>query len=311
MKQVLLHSNDSYLFPLPQTYLSLVKEISNKTNLFENNINIYHKGKFVTENNFQNINENLNILDIRPKLKGGGGFPDFTTMVFSTVFQTILTSTIGTIIIIIIILTATYSLEKPELRTAGILETIGTIQFVPTTKTFDWKREVLFLGIFYYIFAVVPAFSILALKSKKCPTFKPPWNKLGLFAAIPFPVLLVVCWAQMSTKPGTSSDPSILYIILGIVLCLCGYNIMNVSNETLKEWEHEDANTDLYNIPIYAIFWYCALRFLLIWGNNTYGFAKGTFMMIATVLFVTISVTPDYIDAYLRYISSPFSKCPQ
>ena len=53
MKQVLLHSNDSYLFPLPQTYLSLVKEISNKTNLFENNINIYHKGKFVTENNFR------------------------------------------------------------------------------------------------------------------------------------------------------------------------------------------------------------------------------------------------------------------
>lgn len=311
MKQVLLHSNKTYLFPLPQTYSSLVKEIGNKTCLKENNMNILHKGRIVTKTNFQNINENLNILDIHPKLNGGGGFPNFTKMVVTTAIQNILTAITGTIVLIMIIMIATYSLEPPEIRSKGAIYTLESLRFFPTFKNVDLKREFLFFGIFYYIFATVPSLSILLLKSQKCPKYKPPFKQMLIYAAIPFPVLLILCFFQKSTKPGMTTDPSILYMIAGAVFTFCGYQIMNLANNSLKEWEHEDSQTDLYKIPNYAAVWYCLLRFLLIWGNNTYNFFKGMVMIGVTFIAVNIGIAPDYIDAYLRYISSPFSRCPQ
>jgi hypothetical protein len=311
MKQVLLHSNDTYLFPLPRTYSSLIREISNKTSLEQNNINIYHKGQVVTKTNFQNINENLNLIDISPKLNGGGGFPNFTKMVVTTILQNILTASIGTFVLILIIMISTYSLEPPEIRSKGAIYTLKTLKFFPKFNNVDLKKEFLFFGIFYYIFSIVPALSILSLKSQKCPTYSPPWSSLLFFAAIPFPILLVLCFIQKSSKPGMSTDPSILYMIVGAVFTFCGYQIMNLANNSLKEWEHEDSETDLYKIPSHAAVWYCLLRFLLIWGNNTYNFFKGMIMIGVIFFFVTVAVSPDYVDAYLRYISSPFSRCPQ
>ena len=47
MKQVLVNSNKTYLFPLPETFDELLTNIINKVNT--NNITIYHKSKVLTK----------------------------------------------------------------------------------------------------------------------------------------------------------------------------------------------------------------------------------------------------------------------
>jgi len=308
MKQVLVHSNDSHLFPLPQTYLSLVKEISNKTNLCENNISIYHKGHYITKNNFQDINENLNILDVLPKLNGGGGFPNFTAMIIIAVAQTIFTSLYGSFILILSAVVTKYCIEPASTR--DLLDTFGTIQLVQPFENVNWLREILYAGIVFYIFSFAPAITILALKNNKCPTYKPPWTQIGIASVAPFPLLLLICGIQKLSS-GPSLNPSLIYLIVGVTFAISGYFIMASANNSLQNWEHEDSKTDLYVIPFYATGWYLALRILLLRGNSEYSIGGGMVMTFITFLFVAISTVPDFVDAYLRYISSPYSQCPQ
>jgi len=308
MKQVLVHSNNTYLFPLPQTYLSLVKEISNKTNLCENNISIYHKGHYITKNNFQDINENLNILDVQPKLNGGGGFPNFTIMFIVAIVQTILTSIVGSTILISFS-TILKSLIEPDDK-GHLSDAFGTLKLVQPFNQINWLREILYASIIFYIFSFAPAIAISVLKNNKCPTYKPPWTQIGIASAAPIPLLLVICGLQ-TIFGKQSSNPSLIYLITGAVFAISGYFIMSSANNSLQEWEHEESKTDLYVIPFYATGWYLVLRILLLRGNNEYSIGGGMVMTLITFLFVAISIFPDFIDAYLRYISSPFSQCPQ
>ncbi len=187
MKQVLLQAKDTYLFELPQTYISLIKETCHKLKISEHDFVLYHKGMVVNNKTFRNINDDLNILDVSIKLNGGGDFPNITKLVgigaVSSGFIVIILLSLLSFILVV----TTYIVESPKERKKGLLETFDSINYVPLWKsltTNDISREILFLGIVVYIFSTIPVFSILLLRSRECPTFKPPWVKLLLISIV-------------------------------------------------------------------------------------------------------------------------------
>ena len=97
MKQVLVHSNKTYLFPLPETYEELVKRIIDKVK--SHNITIYHKNKIVKDINF---NEDLIILDVCFTLQGGLEYPVITNIILNMLIVGIVSSSIGTFLIILV-----------------------------------------------------------------------------------------------------------------------------------------------------------------------------------------------------------------
>ena len=58
MKQALIHFDKSYLISIPDTFKKLKENIINKIKTPD--INIYHKNTLLTDNNFNNLNDDLN-----------------------------------------------------------------------------------------------------------------------------------------------------------------------------------------------------------------------------------------------------------
>lgn len=306
---ILRDNNKTHVFDLPKTYNGLLQKVNR---IFNNSdFDLFYKNKIISSNNFENINESNNIININFRLKGGRGFPNFINMIINSIVNIIVSLILGIFTLFFSFLMITYSLEQPENRKKGVIKTFETLKFFPPNwKDTNFFLEFLFFGITFYVFSL-QTLSILYQKSQKCPTFEVNWQYLGILTGIPFPILLILCFFQKSTKNGQIIDPTIIYILTGITFFLCGYLITSQANKTLKEWEHENSVTDLFKMSFYAIGWYILLRTALIIGNNNFGILFGSLMMIILYLFVSIGILPEYIDAYLKYISSPFSKCPQ
>jgi hypothetical protein len=312
MKQVLINSNKSYLFPLPKSYEELLTNIINKINT--NNITIYHKSKVLTKNNFNNLNENLNILDISSKLNGGADYPVITNIMFNMILSGFLTTILGTFIFVITIYTITKAVLPEEVRKKiNVFDFIGQLNIFPKSKEDrDFKLEILYTSIIYYIFSVIPAIILLYTKKSKCPSYDPPYKTIYIYSLIPIVCIFLLIVSNYS--PGNKGDPTILYFVLASIFTYCGYMIMRSSNNSLMEWEHIDTSqngitqTDFYKIPFFAVIIYIILRTLLIIGNNDFG--KMTIPMLFVLMtFSYIGISSFYLDAFLKYVSSPYSIC--
>jgi hypothetical protein len=313
MKQVLLQANDTYLFPLPQTYISLVKETCNKLKISEHHFILYHEGTVVNKDNFKNINDDLNILDVSIKLNGGGDFPNVTKLVGIGAFSSGLIVVVLLSLLSLILVVTTYIVESPKEREKGILETFDSINYVPIWKTLtanDVSREILFLGIVVYIFSTIPVFSILLLRSRQCPTFKPPWSKLLLISIAPYVLWIILC-ISIKSDTGKDADNTPLYLFTGGVFIAVGAIITTISNNSLKEWSHEDTSIDLYAIPVSATIGYSLMRFFSLFGNTKSSFISGLMYIGLTFIATTAAAAPFYIDAYMKYTSSLVQGCAQ
>jgi hypothetical protein len=322
MKQVLVNSNKTYLFPLPETFDELLTNIINKVNT--NNITIYHKSKVLTKNNFDTLNENLNILDVSLKLNGGAEYPVITNIIFNIILSGILTTILGTFLFTITVYTITKALLTTEERKkTNVYEFIGNLNIFPkSNKDINPALEILYFSIIYYIFSVIPATILLYTKKSKCPSYNPPYKTI--YGCTVVPMIFIFLLIIFGYSQGNIGDPTVLYIILAILFGFCGYIIMYSSNNSLMEWEHVDQssdqsqdkitniintiNTDFYKIPIVALVIYTILRKSLIIGKNDFG--KMTIpMLFILITFSYIGISPIYIEAFVKYISSPYSIC--
>ena len=95
MSQILVNANETYMFPLPNSYNDLINTISTKTNINTNSISVFHNKKLLTQEVFLNFNkEKINILDVSTKLNGGS-FPVFTQIVWKTITMSIILPLFG------------------------------------------------------------------------------------------------------------------------------------------------------------------------------------------------------------------------
>ena len=287
MKQVLVHSNKTYLFPLPETYEDLVKHITDKVK--SHNIIIYHKNKIVKDIDF---NEDLIILDVCFTLKGGLEYPVITTIILNMLIVGIISSSIGTFLIILV----TYI-------TSSINGKISMIELIENNffkKNFN--TEVVYASIIYYIFSVIPSLSILYTKNAKCPSFTLSLASY-LYCLLPFfsIVAIIIYDKAVGIK---KADSPILYCILLSSFILIGQLIIYQTIKLLSDNSTDVA--EIYKIPFVGLFAYIILRALLV-GNN-FGMMSIP-MIFILIVFSYIGMVSYYNDAYIKYISSPYSKC--
>lgn len=311
MKQVLINSTKQYVFPLPLTYMSLIKTITNKENLKLNSINIYHKGKLLTEKNYKNINENLNILDVLPNIKGGS-YPNLNYTLGYTSLNIIITTICGTILLPTIAGFTNNSISKKSLS-----ETIEAITFLPSDKINPWF-ELFYLSIYYYIFSVLPVSLILGLKNKLCPYYKPPSLSLLFYALIPYPIVLLTWFVlpgiinSENINNQTTLTYSLILTLIAILFSVSGTAFTYSANKSLGDQQNENMNTDLFYIPFIAIGFYLLLRIPLLLRKGKHLFPSEIFFIAVTFFFVAIGISPKFVNALNTNISGPFaSHCKQ
>jgi hypothetical protein len=291
--------------------MSLIKNITNKENLKLNSINIYHKGKLLTEKNYKNINENLNILDVLPNIKGGS-YPNLNYTLGYTSLNIIITTICGTILLPTIAGFTNNSISKK-----GLSETIEAITFLPSDKINPWF-ELFYLSIYYYIFSVLPVSLILGLKNKLCPYYKPPSLSLLFYALIPYPIVLLT-WFVL---PGIINSEninnqntltySLILTLIAILFSVSGTAFTYSANKSLGDQKNENINTDLFYIPFIAIGFYLLLRITLLLRKGKHLFPSEIFFISVTFFFIAIGISPKFVNALNTNISGPFaSHCKQ
>lgn len=324
MKQVLIRANTDYLFPLPQTYNILIKEINNKLKFPIKNINIRHKGQYINKNNFKNINDELNILDINVNLKGGAGFPNANHLIVLSNVQLFLPPAILTLLLWASLYLIRYSLvyTKPgekhnnNNQYINLLKNIKNIVVIPKPNNYNFLKELFIISLVFYIFSVIPSLIISISKSHICPAYKINFPLLVVVTVAPLFLLFGVCgyYKQMGSN---MEDPSGIYISAGIIFVLCGGYILQNINNSLKEWEPNDLEKDWYKeiglsiIPISAIFLYIIFRILFIYSGYNFGNTSGLITMGFVFLSISYFVLSDFIRIYINSVSSPDSNCPQ
>jgi uncharacterized membrane protein YidH (DUF202 family) len=311
MKQVLINSTKQYMFPLPFTYISLIDNIKKRENIQLNSINIYHKGKLLTEENYKNINENLNFLEILPNLKGGS-YPNINNTLGYTALNIVITTICGTILLLSIAGFTNNSISKKSL-----LETIKEITFVSSNKINPWF-ELFYLSIYYYIFSVLPVSLILALKNKICPYYKTPSLSLFLYALIPFPVVLLTWFllpAIIKSENINNQNTltySLILTIIAIIFGVSGTAFTYSANKSLNDQQNEKMNNDLFYIPFIAVVFYLFLRCPLLIKTGNISFISDIFFILVTFFLVSIGISPNFVNALNTNISGPFaSHCKQ
>ena len=318
MKQVLIKANTDYLFPLPQTYNLLVKEIFNKLKVPIKNINIQHKGQCINENNFKNINDKLNILDININLNGGAGFPNSNHLVALSNVQLFLTPAILTLLLWVSLYLTKYSLvyTKENSDKNNNNQNIKNLVVIANPNNYNFLKELFIISLVFYIFTVIPSLIISISKSHNCPAYKINLPLLVLVTVAPIFLLFCVCtfYKEMGSN---IENPSGIYISAGILFVLCGTYILHHINSSLKEWEPNDLEKDWYQkiglsiIPISASFVYIIFRILLIYSGYNFGNTFGLITMGLVFLCVSYFVLSDFIRIYVDSVSSPDSNCPQ
>jgi uncharacterized membrane protein YidH (DUF202 family) len=315
MKQVLISSIKQYVFPLPLTYMSLIHNIKKRENIQLNSINIYSKGKLLTEKNYKNLNKDLNedliLLDILPNIKGGS-YPNINNTLGYTILNIVITTLCGTILLPTISGFTNNSISKKSL-----LETIKEITFLPSHKINPWF-EIFYLSIYYYIFSVLPVSLILALKNRICPYYKTPSLSLFLYSLIPFPIVLLT-WFLLPgiiKSENVNNQNTLIYslilMVIAIILCISGTAFTYYANKSLNDQQNKKMNNDLFYIPFIAVVFYLFLRFPLLIKIGNSSFITDIFFILVTFLFVSIGISPNFVNALNTNISGPFaSHCKQ
>ena len=310
MKQVLINADKSYLFPLPDNYDELIKNIKNIINT--NDITVYNKSKILTKNNFDNLNDNLNILDISLKLNGGSGYPVITNIIFNMILSGFLTILFATFMFIM----TCYCISKTHLskesgNKLNNFEFIMNLNIFPNGKgNSNLKIEYVYPFMVFYVFSIIPSIILLYTKKSKCPSYKPPYIPIYLCLFIPIFIISIISFISDKIN---SKDYFSLYIILIVIFFTSGLINIIYSNKSLMTWEHIDISQneisdDFYIIPTVAVFIYCILRKLLIIGNNDFG--KMTIPMLFMLFtFSYVGISSFYLDSLLKYVSSPYSIC--
>ena len=307
MKQVLLQANNNYLFKLPDTYTALVKETCNRVNIPEHQLLLYYNGSIVNKNNFIYINKDLNILDVSVKLKGGVNFPSVMKLLGVLISLSIVLVIALFFLVSFILSVTTYIANGSKGNTIieKIFEIFSSIKYIPKWSTLssnDLSSEFLFFSLVIYIFSSIPIFTILSLKQKQCPSFKPPWKTLLLTFFSPFPLWIIFC---LFVKSDTGNNPyiSALYWVTGALFFASGIIITMMSANELQKWDKENNIVNLNYIPFSAGLAYFILRVSSIWRNNTNNFGWELAYIIITFMFTSLAASAAYVDAYMNYTS--------
>ena len=301
MKYVLLNSNKSSMIELPETYEQLLIKINSSVidkKLIDTNLIITHKGKIFKKEHFENLNEDINILDISYTLNGGAEYPN----IWENIFIMVGICFFIIIIAMVLLIGTSYVIYNFEIsNNIQFYDYIMTIYNLFDEKNY-WIKEFVNYSIVFFVFSSISYCSLLILKQNKCPSFTLPISIIYLFA-IPFIVLpsLLFFINKISFK-------FLIYFLI-ILFSSVGFIIYGISTNLLSKWFHVDnkeSTIDLYGFPILAIVIYFVLK-LLVHSKQFDG--SSIFLLFRLLLCICLIMWVPYINILFTYISSPYSIC--
>lgn len=301
MKQILLKANNTYLFQLPKTYNLLIEETCKKTNIPEQNIILYHNGNILDKNNFYKLNQNLNILDVSFKIKGGSEFPNLIYLFLKFILLSVLN------IVLLSFLFTFQPLIESIINPKSRVNVFDSIHFFSNEKFLSNKtltKEFLFLSIIIFVFSTIPIFIIFKSKKQKCESFNPPMKTLlGIFL-LSFIFFIFICYL-LKNDPNNDS----LYLLSGFIFLISTIIFIKISINTLNDLDKENDNFQICYIPITASITYIILKLIVLKTRNKDSGKFRDSLMIFTIFIITnLSIFSPFANNYMKYASG-LTKC--
>jgi len=301
MKQILLKANNTYLFQLPKTYNLLIEETCKKTNIPEQNIILYHNGNILDKNNFYKLNQDINILDVSFKIKGGTEFPNLIYLFLNFI------KLFNLNIVFLSILFAFQPLIEYIINPKSGVNIFDLIHFFSNEKILSYKtltKEFLFISIIIFVFSTIPIFIIFKSKKEKCESFNPPMITLYGVFSLPFLLSIFICYL-FKNDPNNNS----LYILSGFIFIISAIIFIKKSINTLNDLDKENDNFQICYIPIIASITYIILKLIVLKTRNKDSGKFRDSLMIFTIFIITnLSIFSPFANNYMKYASG-LTKC--
>jgi hypothetical protein len=281
MKQALIRFNKSYLISIPDTFKKLKENIINKIKTPD--INIYHKNTLLTNNNFNNLNDDLIILDISLRLKGGVEYIRLTSIVYYCIFSFLFILCLGFFLFIQVAFIINKSNEQFSFYS------LKEFTILPENIMIN---EIVYGSIIFYVFSFLPI-SILIIKKLHCPSFNIFSSIILTLVCLFIPFIFLFWINKKGNLQNTAMGLLILFIVFGCIL-----NFISINKLTKLELKDstDSVSDDIKNLVFLSIFIYMILKYLL--RNNHIG-KKYIFLLI---LFTFIGILSYYINIITKHI---------
>ena len=292
MKQALIHFDKSYLISIPDTFKKLKENIINKIKTPD--INIYHKNTLLTDNNFNNLNDDLNddliILDISLRLKGGAEYIRLTSIIYYCIFSFLFILFLGFFLFIQVAFIINKSNEPFSFYS------LKEFTLLPENIMIN---EIVYGSIIFYVFSFLPI-SILIIKKLHCPSFNIFSSIILTLVCLFIPFIFLFWINKKGNLQNTAMGLFILFIFFGCIL-----NFISINKLTKLELKDstDSVSDDIKNLVFLSIFIYMILKYLL--RNNHIG-KKYIFLLI---LFTFIGILSYYINIITKHIVSANTLC--